>query len=230
MAVDERTFLQTVAKALGRREPLTHPPERSELGPPAFWREQKFEPNAPFDLFKKNLEALTGRVELAKNAEDVTRRIETWLQELNATAVIMWDDPELKKYVRLTSNGIKVDFWSADKSSDELIAAAERADVGITWADYAIGYSGTLSLINGPGKGRSVSLLPPTHIAVLRKSNIVATMSTVIREITGFIGTEKMPSFVDFITGPSRTSDIEMDLSIGVHGPYRVWTIVIDES
>ncbi|WP_425061288.1 LUD domain-containing protein [Sporomusa carbonis] len=42
-------------------------------------------------------------------------------------------------------------------------------------------------------------------------------------------GKGRMPCAVDFITGPGRTSDIKMDLSVGVHGPYRVWTIVIDD-
>ena len=42
--------------------------------------------------------------------------------------------------------------------------------------------------------------------------------------------TQKVPAAIDFITGPSRTSDIEMDLSIGVHGPVKVWTIVIEQS
>lgn len=229
MATDESNFLKTVAKALGRSEPLTKAPKREEIGPPTFWREQKFEANEPFEFFKRNLEALTGRVELAANAEEATHIVGSWLRELNANSVIMWDHAELKKYIRLENAGIKLDYWSPDRDEKELVSAAEKADVGITWADYAIGYSGTLALLNGPGKGRSVSLLPPTHIAVFAKSCLVSTMSSVMRELTGFTGTEKMPSVVDFITGPSRTSDIEMDLSIGVHGPYRVWAVVIDD-
>jgi len=229
MAIDERDFLKTIAKSLGRAEPLTKAPKRNEEGPPSFWQEQKFEANAPFDFFKKNLEALTGRVELAANAEEATRIIGDWLQELKAKSVIMWEHPELKKYIRLEMSGIKLDYWSPARDENQLVAAAEQADVGITWADYAIGYSGTLALLCGPGKGRSVSLLPHTHIAVFSKSNLVPTLSSVMHDLTRFIGTEKMPSVIDFITGPSRTSDIEMDLSIGVHGPFRVWTIVIDD-
>lgn len=228
MAMDERNFLRTVAKALGRPEPLTKAPARAEAGPPSFWREQKFEANEPFDSFKRNLEALTGRVALAADAAEATRIVTDWLQELNAKSVIMWDHPELKSYIRLEAAGIKLDYWSPARSEQELTKAAAEADAGITWADYAIGYSGTLALLNGPGKGRSVSLLPPTHIAVFRKSNLVPTMSSVMRDLTEAIGTRELPSVVDFITGPSRTSDIEMDLSIGVHGPYRVWTVVID--
>lgn len=229
MAVDEKTFLQTVAKALGQEQPRTAAPSRVEVGPPVFWKEQTFENNAPFELFKGNLEALTGRVQLVKNAEEATHQIETWLDELGAKTVILWDHPELKQYVSLTPNARTIFYWSAEQNPDDLKSLAEKADAGITWADYAIAYSGTLALLTGPGKGRSVSLLPPTHIAVFKKMQLVPTMSYVIADLAKRFGTDGMPSFLDFITGPSRTSDIEMDLSIGVHGPYRVWTIVIDD-
>lgn len=229
MAVDEQTFLQNIAKALGREKPLSSAPKREDVGPPVFWKEQKFEENEPLDLFKKNLEALTGRVELVKNADEASRQIETWLAELNAKSVILWDHPELKQYVSLKTDGRTISYWSDNQSPENLKNLAEKADVGITWADYAIGYSGTMALLNGPGKGRSVSLLPPTHIAVFKKHQLVPTMSSVISDLASRFGTDRMPTFIDFITGPSRTSDIEMDLSIGVHGPYRVWTIVIDE-
>ena len=63
----------------------------------------------------------------------------------------------------------------------------------------------------------------------MRAGNIVPTMSTVMRHLIDRRGQGSLPSAVDFITGPSRTSDIEMDLSIGVHGPFRVWAIVIDD-
>jgi L-lactate dehydrogenase complex protein LldG len=66
------------------------------------------------------------------------------------------------------------------------------------------------------------------HIAIFKKENLVPTMSTVMTDIMERRGTNNIPAAVDFITGPSRTSDIEMDLSIGVHGPVKVWTIVLD--
>jgi L-lactate dehydrogenase complex protein LldG len=225
----EQSFLENVAKALGRSQPLTDAPARTEAGPPAFWREQRFEADEPLQYFTKNLEALSGRVSVVGGALEASRQVNAWLDELKAKTVILWDHPELRQYVNIGRTDITVQYWSGDQSSRVLITAAEEADVGITWADYAIGYSGTLALLSGPNKGRSVSLLPPSHIAVFKKSNLVPTMSYVIRDLNELAGTGKLPATIDFITGPSRTSDIEMDLSIGVHGPYRVWTIVIDE-
>jgi len=224
----ETMFLQTVAKALGRDKVLTVAPNRKEVGPPAFWREQKFEADQPLTLFKANLEALTGKVAIVNNGVEATNQIKLWLKVLNAKTAIVWDHPELRKHIEFSSLGVKTELWNSDKSRQELIEIAEQADAGITWVNYAIGYTGTVALFNGANTGRSVSLLPPTHIAVMHKSDIVPTMSTVMRHLIEQRGQGQLPSVVDFITGPSRTSDIEMDLSIGVHGPFRMWAVVID--
>ncbi|TWH45476.1 lactate utilization protein C [Sporomusa sp. KB1] len=224
----ETLFLQTVAKALGRDKVLTVPPNRQEVGPPAFWREQKFEAEQPLTLFKANLEALTGKVAIVNNGAEATNQIKLWLKVLNAKAAIVWDHPELHRQIEFSRLGVKIELWNSDKSRQELIEFAEQADAGITWVNYAIGYTGTVALFNSANTGRSVSLLPPTHIAVMHKSDIVPTMSTVMKHLIEQRGQSQLPSAIDFITGPSRTSDIEMDLSIGVHGPFRMWAVVID--
>ncbi len=223
----ERAFLNQVAKVLGREKPLLKPPKRDEVGPPVFWKEQKFETDEPLELFKRNLENLTGRVYVASNHADARQQVNAWLEELKPNRVIMWDHEELKKVVDIQNKQIKVDYWTANGPKRKMIETAEQADVGITWADYGIGYTGTLALFSSPIQGRSVSLLPTVHIAILKKENLVPTMSTVIRDIIERRGNNKVPAAIDFITGPSRTSDIEMDLSIGVHGPVKVWVIVL---
>ncbi|MBP2636380.1 MAG: lutC 1 [Firmicutes bacterium] len=227
-AAQETMFLKNVAKALGRDKILSSRPGRKEVGPPAFWQEQEFKKEQPLELFKANLEALTGKVAVVCDGLEATNQIKLWLKVLNAKTAILWDHSELRKYIDVASLEVKSEFWNSDKSRQELIETAEQADVGITWVNYAIGYTGTLALFNGSTTGRSVSLLPPTHIAVMLKSDIVPTMSTVMRHLIERRGQGQLPSAIDFVTGPSRTSDIEMDLSIGVHGPYRVWAIVID--
>ena len=224
----EQAFLSHVAKVLGREKPLKTAPKRDEVGPPVFWKEQKFDIDQPLEFFKKNLEGLTGRVYVAKDNADAGQQIKLWLEELQAKRVIMWDHKELKDIVRLEETGIKVDYWSTDRSQEQLVTAAEQADVGITWVNYAIGYTGTLALFSSPTQGRSVSLLPTVHIAVFKKDLLVPTMSTVMKDLMERRGRKDVPAAIDFITGPSRTSDIEMDLSIGVHGPVKVWTIVIE--
>lgn len=223
----QEAFLTHVAKCLGRSKPLTEAPTRTEVGPPTFWKEQKHYYDKTLELFKNNLEALTGRVVVAESAHQVQTQIQEWLHELGAKSIMCWDHERLTEIANPEALGVKVHYWNDEKDRDTLKDIVSKVDVGLTWADYAIGYTGTLALLPGPKQGRSVSVLPPTHIAVFTRSQLVPTMSYVVRDLLA--KKDNFPSAINFITGPSRTSDIEMDLSIGVHGPFRIWVIILDE-
>ena len=98
-----------------------------------------------------------------------------------------------------------------------------RADVGVTACHGAIAETGSLALISGPGCSRTVSLLPPWHIAVVRREDLFATMGDFFR-----VRHDAMARAANctFVTGPSRTADIELSLTVGVHGPGKV-TVVL---
>lgn len=103
---------------------------------------------------------------------------------------------------------------------------AEPSDlVGITGAFCAIAETGTLMLLSSPDTPAAVSLLPETHIAILDVSRIVPGME----EAWALLKAEQgnMPRAVNFISGPSRTADIEQTIIIGAHGPYRVHVILV---
>lgn len=224
----EEVFIERLSQALGRSTVPDRQPAREDAGPPAFWREYKLENRSPLELFKETLEALTGKVAIVKDGRAASDQLKSWLQELAAFRRIVWDNPELKQHIDIAGLGAEVTWWNDGQTSPALIAAAAKADVGITWADYAVAYTGSLALFSDPLQGRSVSLLPPSHIAIMKQDAILPTMSSVIRHLSDRHGKNDLPAAVEFITGPSRTSDIEMDLSIGVHGPFRVWVIVIE--
>jgi L-lactate dehydrogenase complex protein LldG len=97
--------------------------------------------------------------------------------------------------------------------------------VGITGVFCALAENGTLMLLSGENNHATTSLLPETHIAVVPASRIVRTMEDgwdLLRSEHG-----DMPRQVNFISGPSRTADIEMTLVLGAHGPFRVHVIVV---
>lgn len=104
--------------------------------------------------------------------------------------------------------------------------ACRTAACGITSADYALAETGTLVMIASPEEARLVSLLPPVHIAVVPSKRLLTgldelyTMKSKPADIT---------SSMVFITGPSRSADIEMILVRGVHGPRVVHVIFVDE-
>ena len=110
------------------------------------------------------------------------------------------------------------------------IAVREARDqdfVGITGAFCAIAETGTLMTLSGPRTPAAVSLLPETHIAIVRASCIVPGMEEAwqrLRSRPGFT-----PRAVNFISGPSRTADIEQTVVLGVHGPYRVHILLVHD-
>ncbi len=118
---------------------------------------------------------------------------------------------------------------SAGIGGVELIRNAPAAtlfssDIGITSAQWAIAETGTLVLESERERHRLTSLVPPVHICILRAADIRQTLG----EILDLVGGNLSPA-ITFITGASRTSDIELTLAIGVHGPKHLHVIVIDE-
>lgn len=96
-------------------------------------------------------------------------------------------------------------------------------DVGISNAQAGIAETGTLVLDSACERHRLVSLVPPVHIAIVNASSIVETLG----EALALLRKDKEISpAVTFITGPSRTADIELTMAIGVHGPRELYVIV----
>lgn len=104
---------------------------------------------------------------------------------------------------------------------------AARGDdlVGVTGAFLGIAETGTLMLLSGAQTPATVSLLPETHIAVIDTGRIVATMEQAWDRLRVERGA--LPRAVNFISGPSRTADIEQTVTLGAHGPYRVLIIIV---
>jgi L-lactate dehydrogenase complex protein LldG len=117
--------------------------------------------------------------------------------------------------------------WAACGVTVQARAACESDKVGITSAFCAIAETGTLMTLSGSDTPPSVSLLPETHIAVVRVSQIVPAMEEAWQRLRAT--PDYPPRAVNFISGPSRTADIEQTLTFGAHGPYRVHVVVIQE-
>jgi L-lactate dehydrogenase complex protein LldG len=115
--------------------------------------------------------------------------------------------------------------WAAAGLAVEARAARETDLVGITAAYCAIAETGTLMLISGPRTPAATSLLPETHVALVRAGRLAATMEDAWRLLRAESGT--LPRAVNFVSGPSRTADIEQTLTLGAHGPYRVHVVLM---
>ncbi len=116
--------------------------------------------------------------------------------------------------------------WAAQGLKVEARAAHGNDLVGITGAFCAIAETGTLMMLSGGNTPAAVSLLPETHIAVVPRSRIVSGMEDGWKLLRSEHGA--MPRAVNFISGPSRTADIEQTVTLGAHGPYRVHLLLIN--
>lgn len=101
---------------------------------------------------------------------------------------------------------------------------AADAKVGISQMDWAMANTGTLVQRADAVDKRLVSTLPPLHIAIVSTSALVPDLPSLLNRID-----PRNSAYLSFITGPSRTADIERVLTIGVHGPERLIVVVVDD-
>lgn len=109
---------------------------------------------------------------------------------------------------------------------DSARAAAFAADAGLGSADLLVAETGSVLLGADPARGRGVSLCPPVYIAVVPADRVVRHLSEALAFIAGKLKESRRGQHV-FLSGPSRTADIEMNLVTGVHGPEFVYIIIV---
>ena len=156
------------------------------------------------------------------------------LQRHQATTLVAWDRAQiglpglgalLAELGAHVLDGDIIDFERAAR-----LRALEPVLVCISGADAGIAESGTLVLRSGTGRGRLASLLAPVHIAVLRCAQIVRGLGAALVLLREHHGTDLFvdSSNLTLISGPSRTGDIELTLTLGVHGPREIHIVLID--
>ena len=115
--------------------------------------------------------------------------------------------------------------WAGSGLAVEARGAVDTDAVGVTGCFCAVAETGTLVLLSGPDTPATVSLLPETHIALVDTSRVVATMEDAFALLRSERG--EVPRAINFVSGPSRTGDIEQTIVLGAHGPCRVHLILI---
>ena len=167
-------------------------------------------------------------------ADDAQARSElaNLLTRSEARSALCWQHPLLERLDLkgiLESRGVACYDHQrlAQLPPDEQRERALEADIGISSATYAIAETGTLAVASEPGRERWVSLLPPVHVAVIERTQIVPDLFDFF-DALGNTASGSMPANLTLITGPSKTGDIELRLVTGVHGPGRLHVVIID--
>jgi len=111
---------------------------------------------------------------------------------------------------------------------EQLQDIAARANIGVTGVDYLIAETASASLVSRKGMSRMASLLPPVHIAVAHIDQVLENLGDLLTLREAELADEDAPNwYMNLVSGPSKTADIEQTIVIGVHGPGEVHLVVI---
>lgn len=185
------------------------------------------------DRFTAELVAVGGEVSIAKSDESAKQIITNLVREYGGGPVLSWTDDELPVTGvsdKLAGVGAHIEQVRLPTEPAERHARTQDLDVatvGITGAMAALADTGSLVLLSGPNRPLAASLLPLVHIALLPRHAILPDMAAFLAKHDAAALAKANRSLV-FITGPSRTADIEMILTRGVHGPKRLIVIILD--
>ncbi|HOG29578.1 MAG TPA: lactate utilization protein [Vicinamibacterales bacterium] len=183
---------------------------------------------AMVERFGAVLTALSGRMHRASSPE-VPALVADIAAAHGARSFLAWDETELGcpgLLEGLAARGLaRVDYrMPTDPDARfRLAQALEPIGLGVTGGHAAIAENGAVVLVSGPGRGRLVSLLPAVHVAIVSERRLRPTLADLVREEPRLLDAG---SNVVLVAGPSRTADIEMALSHGVHGPKHVHVIL----
>jgi L-lactate dehydrogenase complex protein LldG len=173
-----------------------------------------------FEMRAKNAAAAVYRVKTTAEARET---LLAFIKSVNAAKVVTVESA-LQQAAgissALTSLGIMV-----CTDPREIAIHAETADIGISGVEFGIAESGSVFQDAYTIESRLVSTLPPVHVVFLNSSSIVPG----IEDALNILSATYDHGYISFITGPSRTADIERVLTVGVHGPSRLIIIAVDE-
>ena len=226
----ERSVLQEVRRALGRSETI-RPAPLGEF-------EEEFVAQSTLEVverFVAEATALGCLVHKAQNGNKIAETVAGIIEAGTAKDIVLskfelFDQLELRSRLQMLQirTHLAAEFSAVGK--DRLIKELADSPIGLTAADWAIAETGTVVLTSDEDGALLVSLLPPVHIALLRTSRIRQSLAEVLAELSETRVRCDLPfRSATFISGPSRTSDVELTLSIGVHGPKELHVIILED-
>jgi L-lactate dehydrogenase complex protein LldG len=169
------------------------------------------------DLFVEQVLTLSATVDRVAAAADVPAAVAAYLARENLPATLRAaPSPEIESLPWNERPALTVSYGRSD-GHDE---------VGLTPAFAAVAETGTLMLRSGPDHPTTLNFLPDTHVVVLRASQVVGPYEDAWTKLRA---AGAMPRAVNFVSGPSRTADIEQTIQLGAHGPRRLHIVLIED-
>jgi L-lactate dehydrogenase complex protein LldG len=177
-----------------------------------------------FPEFEMRVKAVSGEVFRVPDAAAARETLIRLVDDVGAKKAVVVESP-LQEAAGITE-ALRLRGVTVYTEPTDIAAHAETADIGISGVEFGVAETGSVFQDGDAIATRLVTILPPLHVVFLPSANIVPG----ITEAFDIISQSFTRGYVGFITGPSRTADIERVLTIGVHGPSRFAIIAVDET
>ena len=226
-------FLTTVRRSLGRAG-TTAPPSN---GAPYAETDSSISPQTPnidreqlISRFAEEVKKVHGVVTRVSGQNELSALLGALIEEkgIRKNSQVGYPSPlkprpcPHQRWRKVIPINLNEDESSRSEQRDALI----NADMGLTEVDYAVADIGSLVLRASGPQSRLASVLPPIHVAIVASDRIVASLAHLLPLLNS---SEKLPSAVALVTGPSRTADIETIRTVGIHGPVELHVVILDE-
>jgi L-lactate dehydrogenase complex protein LldG len=179
--------------------------------------------------FTSVLKELKGEEHFANTHEELISILRNTISANNCRSVVLGDLPEelndiiMKALPEFDCRSVGAMHWS------EAVKICERADIGVTWSDFAIASQGALVEVAYDDSTKLASSLPFVHVALLPSSHVLENLSEAMLKVKDIIASRSQGRIpvISLISGPSKTSDIELRLLYGVHGPNSLHVVIL---
>ena len=242
LGVPKAEFLDSVRRSLDRKPAAPDPAYPRLLDGVSSLQEEaqriraRINENRPalLDRFAEVAEVRGWNVHRTSDPENAMAHIQSLADSLEVKNAVRSEQEvfgQLLVDAPLEARGINMTpvLHGPDKSRESLRSSIIAADIGLTGADYAVAETGSGIVMPRKGMSRLVSVVPPVHLALVRPEDLVESLDDLflLRRLEYHEKGGEMGSYLNFITGPSRTADIEQTLVVGVHGPKEVHLVLL---
>ena len=241
-------FFDTLRRSLGREPgPPPAPAPETALSRDAddvrataerIRRHARDNAGALVDELASAAEAAGWRVAAFETMEEAGRYVSDLARDVEARTVVRSAHPAVERLGierALQGSGIEVQTMALgdggdaerEKERQENRGRMIEAGIGLTGVDYAIAETGSCVIVARQGASRLVSLLPPVHVAIVEYGQTLPSLDELFALLRERFGEGDFESYMNIITGPSRSADIEYQLVTGVHGPGEVHMVIV---
>ena len=225
---NQEAFLNKISNKLGRHR-LKAVEKPSWNYRPQWEVYQNASQDELMSIFKRACEPIHTEVR-ETTVSLLPERLSETIADYGGGSIVIGEDSRFSEYgIEDRLDPHDVHKWEVSLGERNIDKAAE-ANIGISFSDITLAESGTAVFFNDKARARSISLLPITSIVIVPKSTLVPRITQAMKVIDDRVKSgEAIESYINMVSGPSNSADIEMNLVVGVHGPVKVVYLLVTD-